>query len=215
LLLNDGLGDFTGASVVLPSPAAVDTRAIALGDVDEDLDLDVWMGNFFTPDDQLFRNDGSGTFTDSTSLLPRESDLTDGLALADVDEDGDLDAFSANGGGRIDRVYANLSRHLARRGLPRIGKPLLLDLNGPPGTAWVLLAGLQMAKMELPFGILWLDPGSAVVTQVGPFDGNGSATATFRVNEEPSLVGLVLHWQAVAGPPPRLTNCETTVFTDL
>ncbi|MEP5338355.1 MAG: VCBS repeat-containing protein [Algibacter sp.] len=77
-----------------------DVDAIAL-DFDNDEDLDIYIvsgGNEFEPGninykDRLFVNDGSGNFTDGTSLLP--DNMTSGSAVKanDFDNDGDLDLF--------------------------------------------------------------------------------------------------------------------------
>ena len=66
------------------------------GDVDGDGDLDLYVTTFNGPN-QLFRNNGDGTFTDVTA----KSGLNDPLwsssaAFADVDNDGDLDLYVAN-----------------------------------------------------------------------------------------------------------------------
>jgi len=70
---------------------------VALGDLDDDGDLDAFLANhgwsYPAPNHVLF-NDGSGLFTDSGQDLGLETSL--GVALADIDGDGDLDAFTAN-----------------------------------------------------------------------------------------------------------------------
>jgi hypothetical protein len=103
LYLNDGTGgllDVTASRL----PAFLDiTRAVALGDVDGDADLDAIAGNgVFYPDrqDRLLLNDGTGSFSEVTAPdlpVPFQRDATNAVALADLDGDGDLDAYVANG----------------------------------------------------------------------------------------------------------------------
>ncbi|MBL8898883.1 MAG: VCBS repeat-containing protein [Planctomycetes bacterium] len=97
LYLNDGAGRFALAgSAHLPS-VILATRALAIGDVDADRDLDLFFGG--GGQTRLYRNDGAGRFSDATAqLLPTRSDAANGIALGDLDSDGDLDLYIANGG---------------------------------------------------------------------------------------------------------------------
>jgi L-ascorbate metabolism protein UlaG (beta-lactamase superfamily) len=91
--INDGRGFFTRSH-----QAFSDSRSgeIALGDLDGDRDLDAWLGYYQfvggTPNEVWF-NDGTGTFTDGGQRLGHRNG---GVRLADLDNDGDLDAFNCN-----------------------------------------------------------------------------------------------------------------------
>jgi hypothetical protein len=66
------------------------------GDIDGDGDLDLFVTEFGGPD-QLFRNNGDGTFTDVTATAGAGDSLwSSSAAFADVDNDGDLDLYVAN-----------------------------------------------------------------------------------------------------------------------
>jgi hypothetical protein len=78
-----------------------DGRTCAIGDVDGDGDLDLFVGNFRDGDTRatnfFYLNRGDGSFdavTDSPLVTDRQA--TYGASFADPDEDGDLDLFRSN-----------------------------------------------------------------------------------------------------------------------
>jgi hypothetical protein len=214
LYLNGGTGVFADVTAT-NLPALLDnTRALALGDVDGDGDLDAFVGNY-GQQDRLYLNGGTGVFTDVTATnLPALSDETMAIALGDVDVDGDLDAFVGNFG--QNRLYTNLTRQLAWRGIPRIGKPLTLDLHGPSWGAWFLAFSTGTASLPIPpFGTLRLDPANVNLVFASLLDAAGRASITFPVPANPILLGVPVYWQAVVASPERLTNLEITTATAL
>jgi len=76
------------------------SQAIALGDVDGDGDLDVVVGNS-NEVNRLYLNNGSSDPFASVSAdnIGAQTDNTYGLALGDVDRDGDLDLIVGNSSG--------------------------------------------------------------------------------------------------------------------
>ena len=121
LYLNEGTGTFSDVTAA-SLPALLDlTSAVAFGDVDGDGDVDAYVGNSggFGPGagDRLYLNGGAGVFVDVTAgNLPAVLDVTQAVALGDVDGDGDLDAFTGNA---------------ASGALPQLNRPFL---NGGTGT---------------------------------------------------------------------------------
>lgn len=91
----DGKGGFVEIAG-LP-PVASQIAGVSIGDLDGDNDLDMLLPLAGNPQYQpvgamLLANDGAGRFTDVSARMPRtEAAATSGLA--DVDGDGDLDAF--------------------------------------------------------------------------------------------------------------------------
>ena len=85
-------------------------------DYDADGDLDLYVTNFQRDYNTLFRNDGGLSFQDVTAAaglaLPTLSRLGWGASFLDVDNDGILDLFVANG-----HIYPELEKH------PEIGEP--------------------------------------------------------------------------------------------
>ncbi len=93
--VNDGAGNFTPGWT---GPAIVECSAVALGDLDNDGDLDAFLANliFSGTDkvDRVFWNNGFGVFTDSGQTLGTIN--SEDVALADIDNDGDLDAVTVS-----------------------------------------------------------------------------------------------------------------------
>lgn len=125
--LNDGGGRFADSGQRLGHPVfnSDDSRAVALGDLDGDGDLDAFVGN--NGANEVWLNDGAGSFAYSGQALGDAN--TQVAILEDLDGDGDLDAFVRNsttakiwsndGSGRLsdsgqDLTYSD--RHVVTRG---------------------------------------------------------------------------------------------------
>ncbi len=219
LILNGGGGVFADASAQFPA-VPFNTQALALGDVDEDGDLDAVMGSAgccgFGAQNRLYLNNGSGVFAEAAAALPPILDVTSALALGDVDGDGDLDAVFGNFEEPSRLPVFNLTRQLAWRGIPGVGKPLVLDIRGPANGGWQLAAALGTASIPLPpFGTLRLAPATLIPVAVGALDPDGRASVSFAVPANPALLGVSVYWQTLVASPARLTNLEVTTFTNL
>jgi hypothetical protein len=100
LYLNDGQGNFTDSEQELDESSSL---AVQLGDLDGDGDLDAFIANGVDntgnnqpqPPNRVYLNDGAGNFTDSGQRLGMA--YSSSVQLADLDGDGDLDAFVPNG----------------------------------------------------------------------------------------------------------------------
>jgi Bacterial Ig-like domain (group 3)/Bacterial Ig-like domain/FG-GAP-like repeat len=104
--VNDGGGNFS-AHPAQPSFGAGNTSAVELGDLDGDGDLDVALGNAAGEAETVWLNDGSGNFTTHPVTPGFGAGDTRGLALGDLDADGDLDAVAANHSADGNTVWLN------------------------------------------------------------------------------------------------------------
>ncbi len=101
LYRNNGAGQFikvTGDPLVTSGKSSM---SASWGDVDNDGDFDVFIANagyFQEQNNQLFLNNGDGSFTESTpAAINADGGCSYGSAFADVDNDSDLDLVVANG----------------------------------------------------------------------------------------------------------------------
>ncbi len=84
------------------------SRDIVLADFDGDGDLDTLVANL-DQENLLYVNDGSGSMSGHPAA-PLTTDISNsrGIAVGDIDGDGDLDVFIANSIGQTNDLYLNL-----------------------------------------------------------------------------------------------------------
>ena len=153
LYLNQGNGRFadaTHSSGLVPGGKGL---GVILADLDEDHDLDIYVANDTTPN-FLYRNDGTGTFTEiglssGTALDDRGvPNGSMGTSLADFDGDGRSDIWVTNFEMETFALYRNLGdcqfQHLSRdSGVNAIGSRFVgfgtvtndFDQDGDPDVA--------------------------------------------------------------------------------
>ncbi len=112
LLRNDGHGNFEDVTFAAGlGDSRYPTQTADFADYDHDGDLDLYVGNEALSADgwpnELFRNNGDGTFTDvaaGAGVLDRR--FTKGVAWGDFDGDGWADLYLSNAGA-ANRLYRN------------------------------------------------------------------------------------------------------------
>lgn len=208
LYANDGSANFadvTATRFAIPPPLV--RGSASLLDVDGDGDLDALFEAT-----ALFENDGRGHFVDRSVDLPALPASAVGMdhSFGDIDGDGDVDLVVGT-----QDVWRNMTRHIAWRRVPRIGRPLELEVRGTPGQVWLAWASTGRTHVTLPFGALRIHPTRILFNPAGPLDALGVGSVTVRVPNDPRLAGFRLHWQALILPSTRLTNVETTTILPL
>jgi hypothetical protein len=173
--LNDGLARFTPGD----SFEGYTREPIALGDLDGDRDLDAVIA------DQIWLNDGSGSFSDTGQELFSFAPFS-AVRLGDIDGDSDLDILTtaSQAGSSHNRTYVNDGTGQFQRGLGSLGvlgksDIALGDLDGDGDLDVLGVAGLLIEA--------WINNGRGVFTEteqdigdtyarsvaVGDLDGDG------------------------------------------
>ena len=128
---------------------------VAASDFDHDGDVDLFLTHLITETNTLYVNDGNGTFTDAstrTRIAASSMKFTGfGTGWIDVDNDGSLDLFSANGAVSYikDQVAAGIDVPLKLRNQ--------LWLNNGQGTYVEVDAGPAFNLTEVSRGSAYSD----------------------------------------------------------
>ncbi len=152
LLENDYPSDsFTDVTASTGMDIGIYAMGIAIGDYDEDLDLDYYISNLGR--NSLLRNNGDGTFTDEATAAGVENTSVDtllvtswGNAFFDYDNDTYLDLYVCNG-------YVPAADFIATT----IGDPNKLYVNNQDGTFTDLADSLGVDDSHVGRGMALCD----------------------------------------------------------
>ncbi|MGD8773558.1 MAG: CRTAC1 family protein [Gammaproteobacteria bacterium] len=204
LWLADGKGGFRDAGAMSGSAYNAEGKVeasmgVSAGDFDSDGDPDLFMTHLAGETNTLYRNDGSGYFMDVTDMMalgsPSRPFTGFGTAWFDLENDGDLDLFVANGAVTLVRSKAAESPYpyaQANQLFRNDGSGRFEDISGISGAAFAL----EEVSRGAAFGDIDDDGDVDIVVSnnYGPArvllnriaDGTASITVTLSGVESPS-----------------------------
>lgn len=97
LLINDGKGNFTNESALRIPQVNHDSEDIGIADFDMDGDLDIIVVSEDDKINELYLNNGNGTFTDGGSQIP-VTGTSNSVVVFDINQDGAPDVLIGNNG---------------------------------------------------------------------------------------------------------------------
>lgn len=181
----DAQGRLTLRAAALPALDGAAISAAALGDLDGDGDLDLYVG-VLGAHDRLLLNDGNGNFADSGQRLSSEGSTA--VALGDLDGDGDLDALAGGATGVVvwrnqDGAPGVLADAASTLPADRVSALFLADFDAD-GDLDALVGGRSAAS-------LWRNNGVGDFTDSGQrfqySERHGLAVADFTGDSLPDL----------------------------
>lgn len=185
---NDGSGMFTDVTASQMPPNSGGTIELALIDVENDGDLDIYLGR--ADQDRLLLNDGSGRMADASSRLPAEVGFTgfEELEIGDLDADGDADLVLRQVIGLALRINDGTGRFTDRPGpVPTqfVQHVLLGDVDGDADLD-LFVSG---ANQQAPPIELWRNDGTGMFAPASVLapSGNGYGAALGDWNGDGAL----------------------------
>ncbi|MBK7140758.1 MAG: VCBS repeat-containing protein [bacterium] len=133
LYRNNDDGTFTRVFLGSITSDALKSRVGAWADYDNDGDQDCYVANEANTVNNLYRNDGAGTFT-KILTGPHVTDVAESFSASwgDYDNDGDLDLVVGNNGAQTNLLYRNDGTSFTRI----VGSPVTTIPGDAVSTAW-------------------------------------------------------------------------------
>jgi len=154
----------------------------------------------------------NGGYNGAVPLPTRGSDVSTRWLAGDLDLDGDDDLVAVRAG-FLPRVLFHRALQLTSRGIDQPGRLMELQLHSPTTGLAVLLLGVPGRQPWSPFGVLRLDPSSALTLAQFPVSG----PYDYRLMLPPFLPAFVARVQAAhidgLSASLRLSNAELIEIT--
>ncbi|GIX07593.1 MAG: hypothetical protein KatS3mg115_1996 [Candidatus Poribacteria bacterium] len=169
LYWNRGDGTFVDGTARSGAGSEAHTTGVAALDFDRDGWLDLYLGNYFGEPNQLYRNNGDGTFTEvggSAGVADEGHALA--VAALDADNDGWPDLFVGNDMGNGCKLYRNngdgtFSDRSAAAGIFRPFNTMGVAVGDYDNDGW-----LDIAASDVDLSTLYRNNGDGTFTNVAP-----------------------------------------------
>jgi len=173
--LNDGTGNFTLSQDNIAN--SISMRKLGIGDLNGDGFLDIFAAAY-SGGSEVWYNDGNGTFTNSNQDLAGSSCTQ--AALADFDDDGDLDAYISRTNGTPNTVWLNNGSGIFTDTFQSLGGAFsngaaAADVDDD-GDMDVVVSNWQVPSQ------VWLNDGSATFT-AGPQINNNNYAKALEISD--------------------------------
>ena len=191
LYLNDGTAFDINSGVDITTDSTT-TYDIAIGDINGDGKLDVVAGNAGV--NRLYLNDGVGSPFDSItgSDIGIDTDTTYGVALTDIDRDGDLDLIASNNGS-ANKLYLNNGTSTPFNGVTAI----VIDDQGTGSNQAVLATDMDIDGST---DVVIADSGNFKLLRSIPFDNAKNKAASVEVDNDVEILKATLTTTQVLPP---------------
>ena len=217
--MNEGSGTFVDSGQLLGGSSYF-TFSVALGDIDNDGDLDFIAGNMggggAGHENKVYVNDGAGIFSNSGQSLGSSS--TRGVALGDIDSDGDLDLVVGNDNYQANKVWLNDGTGVFTDSGQNLGSSMtnaivLGDVDNDGDLD--LIAG----NFHPDANTVWLNDGTGIFTDSGQNFGSHSTILSLSLGDvdndgDLDLVQGSRHPSGGGYPNKMYLNDGTGIFAD-
>jgi hypothetical protein len=184
LYQNNGDGTFTKITNSVISSSGGHSHGSTWGDMDNNGYIDLIVGNDQGGNNNMFLNNGDGTFTALNNDVTQDGGKSFGLALADIDNDCDLDLHVSNIIDEANAMYLN--------DLAGCNKKVCFTLVGTSANA--LAYGAKVKILATINGVPTWQMRELASLSGGGFGGQNDSRVMFGVGDAAQVDSVYIEW---------------------